>query len=108
MSDDEIETLLAQLRHQFNGTWNGGIAARVMVREAFAREESRVKAMLADPVALRVNILRHGPAGFDIYSVEHLERIKSEAVAQVEARLNDSLVELQVCRTALANFPEPK
>lgn len=72
-----------------------------------SKDAALFRALLADPVALRANILRHGPAGFDLYSAEHIERIKSEAVAakdeiiadlknerhQVETALNDALVE---------------
>ncbi len=60
---------------------------------------ANVRAMLADPVALRANILRHGPAGYDLHSAEHIEALKSEAVAQVESKLNDALAELEKLRT---------
>jgi len=34
------------------------------------------------PAKLRLNILRNGPVGYDLYSEEEIERIKQEAVKE--------------------------
>jgi len=44
--------------------------------------------LFADPVKLRANILRHGPNGVDLYSAEHIDRIKAEAVNELRALTN--------------------
>ncbi len=51
-------------------------------REARAFKQS-VSDMLADPVKLRANILRNGPSGYDLYSADHIERLKTEAENQI-------------------------
>lgn len=51
-------------KHSGAGRWLWRLVGRLgLVRH------SEVRAMLADPVALRANVLRHGPAGYDLYFV---------------------------------------